>query len=226
VNINDIKMPDLSDLPANLQGRSMLAIFVGEGGLSRNEVLYRRNFARLVDKAIREYEAAQVAVAAEIDERNRPWEQMVEEGRPFYILGFTDHFENCLNAINRALKLLSRMHKETMLAGLPRVIGRSLQAWSRSVPDVRDTFEHVDERIQKGEIAEGQPVMLWIGESGDRAVIGSDEVLFIDVARTLRRLHEIGVLLFENKGLNASIALGRAVGGESGPPERGEAING
>jgi hypothetical protein len=67
------------------------------------------------------------------------------------------------------------------------------------VKDVRDTFEHVDERIQQDRIAEGQPIMLSVGGEGDRAVIGADEVTFTDVARTLRKLHEIGRLLFDNE---------------------------
>ena len=40
--------------------------------------------------------------------------------------------------------------------------------------------------------------MITIGGVGDRAVIGAYEVQFIDVARTLRKLHKIGKLLFEN----------------------------
>jgi hypothetical protein len=38
--------------------------------------------------------------------------------------------------------------------------------------------------------------MLSIGKDWDRAIIGGHELLFSDVARTLRKLHEIGQQLF------------------------------
>ena len=46
--------------------------------------------------------------------------------------------------------------------------------------------------------------MLSIGEEGDRAVIGAYEVLFTDVARTLRKLHEVGKHLFDNEQVRAA----------------------
>ncbi len=55
--------------------------------------------------------------------------------------------------------------------------------------------------------------MLSIGGDGDRAVIGTDEILFTDVARTLRKLHEIGKQLFDNEQVRAASVGGAAAGG-------------
>jgi hypothetical protein len=65
------------------------------------------------------------------------------------------------------------------------------------LPNLRNAVEHIEELIQRDEIAEGKPVMLAIGEGGDRAVIGAYEVQFTDIATTLNKLHEIGEFLFK-----------------------------
>jgi hypothetical protein len=201
----ECKMPDVSDcFGERLQGRSLLQVFVGDPGVNQKERSYRRIFARLVDKAIYEYGMARKAILEQIAEGNRPAEEMMNRGRQLFILAFVDHFENCINAINRALKLFERMKSEPMLSGVPRELRRALDACSGSLADVRNTFEHMEERIRDDEIAEGQPIMLSVGGAGDRAVVGADVVLFVDVARTLRKLHEIGTLLFDNGSTGAS----------------------
>jgi hypothetical protein len=49
---------------------------------------------------------------AQIAEAQRPFEQMVEQGRGIFIPAFTDHFENCVNAVNRARRLFDLMKGE------------------------------------------------------------------------------------------------------------------
>ncbi len=186
----ECKMPDLSDLlEVRLQGRSMLhAMFLGDRGVTPKGRLYRRNFARLVDKALSEYQAARQAIIDQIADRERTYKQAVAEGAIFHILNYVDHFENCINAVNRLLRLFERLRSEPILADLPRTSRRSLEAHSQALPDVRNTFEHIDGSIFKGEIGEGEPVMLSISEDGERAVIGPYAIQFVDVARSIRRL--------------------------------------
>ena len=53
----ECKMPDLSDCRAvRLQSWSLLHVLIGDPGIYRKERCYRRNFARLIDKAIYEYQ--------------------------------------------------------------------------------------------------------------------------------------------------------------------------
>jgi hypothetical protein len=194
----ECKMPDLSGCSAErLQGRSILHVFIGDPGVNQKERSYRRIFARLVDKALYEYGMARKAILAQLDEQERPVEEMASRGRELFILAFTDHFENCVNAINRALDLLEHM-REAIGSRVPRQTRRILEAYSRFVPDVRNLFEHMDKEIRADPVVEGEPIMLCVGGEGDRAVIGRHEVGFKDVAQTLRKLHEIGKLLFEN----------------------------
>jgi hypothetical protein len=201
----ECKMPDLSDCSAErLQGQAILHVIIGDPGVNTKERFYRRLYARLVDKAIYEYGMARKALLEEIAEQRRPSEEMVRTGRQFFILAFVDHFENCINAVNRSLKLFERMKHEPIVSGVPRQLRRALEAYSTSLPDVRNTFEHMDEQIRDDRIADGQPIMLSVGGDGDRAVIGEDEVSFKDVAVTLRKLHEIGKLLFESRPSDAA----------------------
>jgi hypothetical protein len=196
----ECKMPDLSDLTAvKLQSFSMLQVMVGDPGLEKKERSYRRIYGRLVDKAVYEYMMARQSILAQLDEQKRPVEQMANNGRVLFILKFTDFFENCINAINRALSLFEHIKSEAISSGIPRQTRRGLEAYSGSVPGVRNMFEHMDKEISGDNVRDGKPIMLWIGGDGDRAEIGELEIEFTDVARTLRKLHEIGTLLFKTK---------------------------
>ena len=203
--LTECKMPDLGDcLAERLLPSSFLHAFIGDPGTNPKERGYRRNFARLIDKAIIEYQLARRAILEEIAEENRPYEDMAKKGWYIYRFQYVDHCETCINATNRALHLFDRLKSEAILSGLSRELRRSLEACSRALPGVRNAVEHIEELIQKDEIAEGQPIMLSIGEEGDRAVIGAYEVLFTDVARTLQKLHEVGKHLFDNEQVRAA----------------------
>jgi len=55
-----------------------LHAFIGDPGVNQKERLYRRNFVRLVDKGISEYQMARNAILADIAEAKRPYEDMVK----------------------------------------------------------------------------------------------------------------------------------------------------
>lgn len=188
-------MPDLSELRP-LFGRVILHAMIGKQAVSPKATLYRTNFIRLVDKAVKEYHAARDSILAQLAEASRPAPQMEEEGRPLYILAFTDHCETCVNAIHRVLRLVDRLKDERQ--PLNRDLRHAIEAYSRAVPAMRNALEHMDERIQRDEVAPGQPVMLGLADSEDRAVVADTELLFDDVAIALRKLHAIGQALFES----------------------------
>lgn len=109
-------MPDLSDLDS-LMNRLIVQALIGEPGLSQKTRLYRRNFIRLVDRALREYREARELILAEIAEMNRSPEEMSRDGRRIYLFTFPDHIETCINAVRRLYKLLGRIKAEK---GSPR----------------------------------------------------------------------------------------------------------
>jgi hypothetical protein len=75
----ECKMPDLSEIvTTRLNPQTLLHAFIGDPGVNPKESAYRRNYARLLDKAIREYQAAREAILDQIAEALRPASDMTE----------------------------------------------------------------------------------------------------------------------------------------------------
>ncbi len=189
------QMPDLSTLPTLMES-TLLHALIGDPGVGRETRLYRRNFARLVDKAVREYQLARATILAQIEESRRPTGEMARHGRTLHILLFTDHFETCINATHRLLNLLEQLKNENLPNRLPRTLRRSISAHTRPLSRMRHLTEHMDSFIQQDELSAGQPVILGLDDSEDGAVVGDTKIIFDDIAVGLKRLHEIGELLF------------------------------
>jgi hypothetical protein len=97
---NECKMPDISSSIEYPLQRRLLPVLMGgfERDLDDKEKMYLRNFVRLVDKSINEYNEARNAIIKEI-----------QETQSLYVFEFADHIENCINAFNRLLKQLDRI---------------------------------------------------------------------------------------------------------------------
>jgi hypothetical protein len=185
--LTECKMPDLSGLNY-LIGRLLVQVMIGEPGLSRNAGLYRRNFIRLVDKALGEYHEARESILNQIADTNR-----------IYMPEFTDHIETCINAVARLYKLLDRIKSEPESLTFPREIRRLVETQTQPIKDMRNAVEHMDERIQKGEIAPGQPIMLALNGNNDGVVISDCEIKFQELAMVLKRMHEIAQYILKSK---------------------------
>ena len=196
---SECKMPDLSGLDSPLVNRLLIQLLFGERGLSPKTSLYRRNFIRLVDKALREYHEAREAILAQIAERNRPPEEMSRDGRSIYILTFTDHIETCINAVRRLYKLLERIKVEKQSPGLPRELRRQVETREETIVKIRGAIEHMDELILKGEIADGKPIMAAGSENWDAVLVANKEIKFEDLAMVLRKMHGIALHLLAIK---------------------------
>lgn len=191
------EMPDLSDLEPALFRGILLRMFTGEPGLSHEQSLYRKTFIRLVDKSIGEYQAARQLILTQLEDDSKPFELMMTEGRLLCVHHFVDCFEDCINALRRALRLLDRIKDTGSPLALPRLARRSVEAREDAVKNVRNTVEHIDEVIQRGELSDGQAVALWFSKDGLGAEVGSFAIRFFDVSVTLRRMHEIAASLLQ-----------------------------
>lgn len=204
---SECKMPDLSGLDYPLLGRLIIQLLFGERGLSPKTSLYRRNFIRLVDKALREYHEAREAILAQIAERNRPPEEMSRDGRSIYILAFTDHIETCINAVRRLYKLLRRIKEEKQSPGLPKELRRQVETREGTIAKIRGAIEHIDERILKGEAGVGKPIMAAGSENWDAVVVSDYELKFEELAMVLRAMHEIALYLLTIKKTNSTTSI-------------------
>ena len=146
----DCKMPDLSELE-RLQGALTLRVVFTQADAKngRKAALLRRIFIRLMDKSITEYEEARKALDLQVQESKRPPEEMQETGRIIYMFSFSDHMENCINAVRRLLRLLERINAEKDAPIVPRDKKRFLSSQGKRLIDLRDAFEHMDERSEE-----------------------------------------------------------------------------
>ncbi len=174
----------------------VVQLLVGEKELSRNVRLYRRNFIRLLDKALEEYYEARKVNLAQIEEFKRP---SGEHGTIIYIFNFTNHIETCINSVARLYKLLDRIKSEPSSPILPREIRRLVETQSASIANIRNAIEHMDKLIFKGEIDRKQPIMLVRNENNDGVVIADYEIKFEELAMVLRTMHKIAQHILKTK---------------------------
>ena len=196
----ECKMPDLSELATiRLTARLIGHLLIGERRLNRQAGLYLRNFIRLLDKAIREYSEAREVILCEIEESNRPTEEMVRDGQYIFPFIFTDHIETCINAIARVFRLLERIKSEKDFPAFPRELRKLVETKSTSIKKVRDTVEHMDEKIQTGEISPGIPAMLILSNDTNAVVVSKYRIGFSDLAMILRKMHEIALYILTDR---------------------------
>jgi len=120
---------------------------------------------------------------------------MQETGRIIYMFAFSDHMENCINSVRRLLRLLERINSEKDAPSIPRDKKRFLSSQSKRLIDLRNTFEHMDERIQRDEICNDEAIMVKLGESDDLVEIGPRQVTFLELAGIISKLHELASYL-------------------------------
>jgi hypothetical protein len=182
-------MPSLYPELERLQPRLILvSVFIGNGTLSHKAALIRRNLIRLVDKAVHEYSLAREAVLDQIAESQRSYEDMVG-GRAIYMFRFTDHMENCLNAVRRALDLLQHLRADCSAPTQDRTGRRLIDAHAGSLIDVRNSFEHVGDAINNNEFTDGEMVILSYGDDQSGVCIGKHSLSFSSIATIIRGIH-------------------------------------
>ena len=202
---SECKMPDLSGLDS-LMNRLIVQALIGEPGLSQKTRLYRRNFVRLVDRALMEYQEARELIFAQIAEMNRSSKEMIRDGRSIYLFTFPDHIETCINAVRRLYKLLERIKTKKQSPGLPRELRRQVETIEETIVDIRDAIEHMDELIHNSELAAGKPIMAAGSENWDAVVVSNYELKFEDLAIVLRKMYEIALYLLTIKKADSTIS--------------------
>ena len=178
-------MPDISDECQPLTPNLFLIVnFKGDGALTRETALSRREMVRLVDKAIREYTAARKYLLAQMEEKG---------SGVFHIFGFVDCLENCLNACRRLSYFLEQVK------GVPvvKLSHRTIKADSAEIKDVRDTLEHMAEKIAQGVIQDGHPIFLCPTQDGRAFSLGEYTLQFERLAFVLKIFHKVADHLIE-----------------------------
>jgi len=191
------RMRDLSNLDSLKKQLIVVLLMPGDAGMGRNDALHLRNYIRLVDKAVYEYEMARADLIEEIEEKEYA-AKFPEGGQRIFGFAFTDHMENCINATKRLLNIIDRIKGGTNSSLISKQIRRLTESLGKDVASVRHTIEHMDDKIHRGEIKEGKPVMIALSKGRDKITIADQHLDLEQLALLLKKLHEIGVHLLDS----------------------------
>ena len=189
----ELRMEDLSDLK-KLQPTLVLNLVFAQGDndISRRTALNRRLYIRLLDKMLDEYMAARALIVAQVAEGQRNVEEMTQKGRYIYMFKFVDHMENCISSVRRILRFLDILKGNQDGLVFSRTIKNHIGSLTTPIIDVRNTIEHMDERIQNDIIQENEPVMLKITDTQDGIMIAGQSLKFSTLSTLIRKLHALG----------------------------------
>ena len=146
----------------------------------------------LVDKAMAEYAKARVALIDQIDQCRRTPDEMARTGRLISMFAFVDHMENCLNASRRLLASLDRLKNEQSVRGIERTDRRKIEVGGRDIREVRNTVEHMEQRIGRGDVHYGEPIALCLSEDGQAVSVAETSLRLDTLASVLRGLIQLG----------------------------------
>ncbi len=151
--------------------------------LTREDVALFMNLTRLVDKALREYDASRDSLTRYV---NPPDDQLRTSG---YIVAL-DHMENCISATHRAV-----VNTETLRQrGYGRSAPRLTTAQQERLAFLRNAIEHSDERIlgtmksrKIKQFTPDEPVALRLANR--HAVIGGESIRYTELVDHMKKLH-------------------------------------
>jgi len=161
------------------------------GGGPKDHVSYALtiNFVRELDLAIHAYNEARKAIIEFPKDR-----QTLQFG--LFILA-SGYFEQCIDLIRKAVLCLKaiKSHKDVPL-DLKRQIQRGLKVLSggaeKKCTEMRHAIQHLEEKIQKGEIVQGQSLSLFPKEKSIE--LGNCEITYVEIFEWLGELNEVSEL--------------------------------
>ncbi len=162
-------MPDISDLKPSVVGHFLLTSLAGfDKKHTKKTMACLSVLSRLIDKAIYEYSIARETVIKDEKENKLTYEEIMNrnDGQYMYVCPIINHLENCINALSRIFKLLKLLPKEYTLAH------------QRKIDDIRNTIEHMDERISSS-------------RQGSLSLNISEDALSVEITGQIIKLEDI-----------------------------------
>ncbi len=158
----------------------------GDKDITRRTALNRRLYIRLLDKAVDEYKEARDLLVAQIAEGHRNTDEMARNGRYIYMFKFVDHMENCISTVRRILRFLDILKGNQDGLAFPRTIRKHIESLTTPIIDVRNTIEHMDEKIQNDIIQENEPVILKVIDTQDGIMIAGQSLKFSTLSTLIK----------------------------------------
>ena len=184
-------IPALSHLSSQSISFVMERFLTDSGPQDRKAYALVMNFVRLVDLAVSEYESGRLAILQLANKRNGNL-------RLGPAIRSTAHFEVCIDALKRAINFLKAIRGNATVPQalkdlLPRTSSLISGKAEGKVTDMRDAIQHLEERIQKGEIIEGESLALQ--PTCDDLQLGSRNLRYIELAEWLTEAHTLSSTL-------------------------------
>lgn len=179
-------IPDLSALRPRSTALSINRIFRGAGPKDIEAYALTMNFVRLVDLSISEYQAGREAIQQFASEH-----ESLALGRGFASAG---HFELCMGSIKRAMNFLKSLRgSPSVPQSLKNLLPRSTIVLTGviegKITGIRNAIQHLDAKIQRGDIDKGQALSLMPME--EQLELGEHIVSYADLSQWLKELHEL-----------------------------------
>lgn len=164
----------------------------GDKGIADKTASMRKVFVRLVDKALDEYSSSFQCMQEQINHiesrTNNPG-----AGAELYMFKFIDHMENCISSIRRSLRYLDYLIGNSDGLLVDRTIRRSIDAYKTDLIDIRNSIEHLDNDIHKGEILNKKTVMIKISTDEKGIILGDISLSFSSLSAILKNLNELSM---------------------------------
>ncbi len=186
----DCRMPNLDSVDPSLIRCLAPKLLGGDGNEKVN--LFLRNYARLIDLAIDEYQRARQSCIYDIEDLSKTADERRKNGHTVYILAFANHFEFCINATARIIKNLKGIKSNNKSPQIDRVTRKFIEAISQDFIEARNAVEHMDEEIQGNKSGNGNPVFPTFAADDTIVKVGKREIKVTNLATLLEKLHQIG----------------------------------
>lgn len=196
----EIEIPEIKDYPQGFPGYWVKTLFIASVSNSYQVNALASTYIRLVEAALVEYRMAQPRLQEFWDEHHSLKLSAMHRA--------ISHFETCLTDMHRAIACFIRLRRHRKLPdGLKASLNLEKPGFIADrvfdrLREIRHAIHHLEERVVKGEIEEGEAFVL--SPDGpetphatepnqtvkriDRLKIGSSEILFTELAGWLLEL--------------------------------------
>jgi hypothetical protein len=195
----DFNLPEIPEPGAAISGYWVRYFFVGSPSQNHQVNALASTYMRLVEAAIAEYRLGSTAL-------REVWSDHTSLGLRAMHRSIS-HFESCVSDMHRAIAAYRRLWSQPDRDPLSAYLADQKPAFisdkiAFQVRNMRDAVHHLEEKVVKGEVAEGQPIALkpdgqevphrtepgQTVKTFDRLVIGPHELTFSNIATWLSEM--------------------------------------
>jgi hypothetical protein len=175
-------LPDLSAVFRRVTLNYILnAVFSGVGAKDDKARIFVQSYLRLIDKALEEYELSRTSFAIFVSDKTN-----TSFGSLFRAIG---HMENCLYSLARAIRFAGAMADHPEMATHVSSLSVLQKGVRTRIEKIRNSIEHMDERVRNMKIKVGDLSALWLGE--DHLELESTRINYSELAGWLTELHAL-----------------------------------